>query len=184
MSRIGKKPVEYNLKVKVALGDGVISIEGPNGKVSQKFKKDLQVTIDEKEKKIIVNRLNDSRMARSLHGTTRALIANMVRGVTDGFQRGLDIIGVGYGAKLQGKKLEIQVGFCHPVVLEIPEGIKIEIPQPTKVIVKGANRQLVGEFASQIRRIRPPEPYKGRGIRYDDEKVVRKAGKAFGATAT
>ncbi len=184
MSRIGNKPIVYNPKVKVAVGDGVINIEGPNGKVSQKFKKDLRVTVDDQGRKIVVERVNESRLARALHGTTRALIANMVHGVTDGFQRGLDIIGVGYGAKVQGKKLEIQIGFCHPVVVNIPEGIKVELPQPTKVIIKGANKQVVGEFAAQIRRIRPPEPYKGKGIRYEDEKVIRKAGKAFGAGAT
>jgi len=129
-----------------------------------------------------VARGSDEPLARALHGTIRAHLANMVKGVTDGFERALSIVGVGYNAKVQGKKLTLQIGFSHPIDLEIPEGISVEVPQPTHVVVKGIDKQAVGEFAAQIRKIRPPEPYKGKGIRYENEQVVRKAGKAFGST--
>jgi len=130
---------------------------------------------------IRVERSSDETFARAYHGTTRAHLANMVHGVVQGFERVLSIVGVGYNAKVQGKKLVIQVGFSHPVEMEIPEGVNVEVPQPTLMVVKSVDKQKVGEFAARIRKVRPPEPYKGKGIRYQDEKVVKKAGKAFGS---
>lgn len=184
MSRIGKKPIPVPANVKVAVSGEQVQVEGPKGKISERFRREVRVKVDDKEKRVLVERTSESPFARAYHGTSRALIANMVRGVTVGFQRNLDIVGVGFNAKVQGKNLVLQVGFSHPVELPIPEGVQVEIPNPTKIFVKSSNKQKVGEFAAEIRRIRPPEPYKGKGIRYEDEKVIRKAGKAFGATAT
>jgi large subunit ribosomal protein L6 len=183
VSRIGKQPVAIPAGVKVsqskADGRTVLSIEGPKGKLSFPFRSEVSIAVEGSAVK--VQRAGEEAFHRAYHGTARALIANMVRGVTQGFEKRLDIEGVGYNAKVEGKKLTLQIGFCHPVVFELPAGITVETPKPTNILIKGADRQAVGEFAARVRRVRPPEPYKGKGIRYSDEKVIRKAGKAFGA---
>jgi len=181
VSRIGKKPVAVPAKVKVSITGGMVTIEGPKGKIARDFRAEVEVKFQDADKLIRVERKSDEPFARAYHGTTRAHLANMVRGVTDGFERALSIVGVGYNAKVQGKKLSLQVGFSHPYDMEIPEGVIIEVPQPTRILVKGVDKQMVGEFAARIRKVRPPEPYKGKGIRYEDERVVKKAGKAFGS---
>jgi large subunit ribosomal protein L6 len=168
-------------KVKVSLTGGTVTIEGPKGKISREFRPEVQIDYSDKDRLIKVGRKSDEAFARAYHGTTRAHLANMVRGVTDGFERVLSIVGVGYNAKVQGKKLVLQVGFSHPYEMVIPEGVTIDAAQPTRVIVRSIDRQKVGEFAAKIRKVRPPEPYKGKGIRYEDEHVIRKAGKAFGS---
>ena len=178
MSRIGKKPVPVPQKVKISISGGTVSIEGPKGKIARDFRPEVEVKYAESTKAIQVNRRSDEPFARAYHGTTRAHLANMIKGVTDGFERALSIVGVGYNAKVQGKKLSLQVGFSHPYDLQIPEGVVIEVPQPTRIVVKSVDRQMVGEFAARIRKVRPPEPYKGKGIRYAGEQIKRKAGKA------
>lgn len=183
MSRIGKLPVPLASGVKVTPskheGGTRISVEGPKGKLSFDFRP--EVSFDVQEKEVVVTRSGDTTFERSYHGTARALLANMVQGVSQGFEKRLDIVGVGYNAKLKGTTLELQIGFCHPVEVPVPPGVEIEVPSPTAVVVRGADKQRVGEFAARVRRIRPPEPYKGKGIRYFNEQVVRKAGKAFGS---
>ena len=183
MSRIGKKPVVIPAGVKVLQkkqgGMTHLQVEGPKGKMSLPFRPEVEIAVEERQ--VRVARQAETPLAHAYHGTARALIANMVTGVTEGFRKSLEIVGVGYLAKLEGKKLVLQVGFSHPVPVDVPEGLKVELPKPTIVAISGADRQLVGEFAAKIRRIRPPEPYKGKGIRYTDEQVVRKAGKAFGS---
>jgi len=181
VSRIGKKPVPVPQKVKISISGGTVSIEGPKGKIARDFRPEVEVKYAESTKAIQVNRRSDEPFARAYHGTTRAHLANMIKGVTDGFERALSIVGVGYNAKVQGKKLSLQVGFSHPYDLQIPEGVVIEVPQPTRIVVKGVDKQKVGEFAARVRKVRPPEPYKGKGIRYEDERVIKKAGKAFGS---
>jgi len=183
VSRIGKQPVAIPSGVKVNQvkeeGSVRVSVEGPKGKLSFPFRKDVEIAVDGSQVK--VSRSGDEPFLRAYHGTVRALIANMVEGVTRGFEKRLDIEGVGYNAKVDGKKLVLQIGFSHPVTLPIPAGITVETPKPTNIIIKGPDKQTVGEFAANVRKVRPPEPYKGKGIRYSDEKIVRKAGKAFGA---
>jgi large subunit ribosomal protein L6 len=181
VSRIGKQPVVIPPGVKVSVSGGAVKVEGPQGKVSASFRPEVRITLDEPNKRVVVGRTGETKFARAYHGTTRALIANMVEGASKGFPRNLEIVGVGYNAKVQGKKLVLQVGFCHPVEIPIPEGIKVVIPQPTRIELVGADKQVVGEFAARIRRIRPPEPYKGKGIRYEGEHIIKKAGKAFGS---
>lgn len=183
MSRIGKKPVPIPSSVKVAVSGGQVTVEGPQGKLTGTFREEARISLDDAKKAIVVDRRDDEKFSRAYHGTTRALIANMVKGVAEGFERKLEIVGVGYNAKLDGKKIVLQIGFCHPVELPIPDGVKVEIPKPTNITLKGADKQMVGEFAARIRRVRPPEPYKGKGIRYEGEHIIRKAGKAFGAGA-
>lgn len=183
MSRIGKQPVVLPAGVKLSQAKEAdfvrVQVEGPKGKVSFPFRKDVSITVEGTQ--IKVSRAGEEKFQRAYHGTVRALLANMVEGVSKGFEKKLEIEGVGYNAKLEGKKLVLQMGFCHPVPLMIPTGITIETPKPTTVIVKGADKQLVGEFSAAIRKVRPPEPYKGKGIRYADERIIRKAGKAFGS---
>jgi len=187
MSRIGKKPIPIPDGVKVALSGQTVNVEGPLGKLSWTHRSELTVTLDEAGKTLTVDRCNDERANRSLHGLTRSLIANMVEGVTKGFSKKLEIYGVGYGAQVQGTKLNITCGLSHPAVFEIPADVTVEVvtPQargdsdPARLSVSGADKQAVGEFAARVRRARPPEPYKGKGIRYDDEHVRRKVGKAF-----
>ena len=176
MSRIGKQPVEIPSGVTVEVaGDGV-SVKGPGGELVQKVSPDMKVTVADGE--VRVERPSDEREHRALHGLTRSLIANMVEGVTKGFQKNLEIQGVGYRAALKGKDIELQVGFSHPVDFPAPQGIEFEVPAPNRITVKGIDKQLVGETAARIRRIRKPEPYKGKGIRYEGEYVRKKAGKA------
>ncbi len=183
MSRIGKQPIAIAQGVKVSAakhgGGTTVKVEGPKGKLDFDFRDD--VSIDVETDSVVVARRDDAAFSRSYHGTVRALIANMVEGVSKGFEKKLTIIGVGYNAKLQGKKLVLQIGFCHPVEMVIPTGLELECASPQAIAVRGADKQLVGEFAAKIRKIRPPEPYKGKGIRYHDEQVIRKAGKAFGS---
>ena len=175
MSRIGKKPVEIPEGVSVSVGEGRVSVNGPKGELTQEVSRDMRIEVDDGA--LTVERPTDRGEHRALHGLTRSLIANMVAGVTDGYAKSLEIQGVGYRARLSGKALDLSVGYSHSVSVPAPEGIEFEVPQPTQVIVRGIDKQLVGETAARIRRVRPPEPYKGKGIRYADEHVRRKVGK-------
>jgi len=175
MSRIGRKPVPVPDAVTVEIGAADIAVKGPKGELRQTFSPDMKV--EQEDGVVTITRPTDRGEHRALHGLTRSLIANMVEGVTDGFEKRLEIQGVGYRAALKGKKLELALGFSHPVAIEAPEGIDFEVPQPTEFIIKGIDKQLVGQVAADIRKRRPPEPYKGKGIRYKDEQVLRKVGK-------
>lgn len=183
MSRIGKKPVPIASGVKLTPskhdGGTRIVVEGPKGKLTSEFRPDVSFEI--KENEVLVVRRGETSFDRSYHGTARALLANMVHGVKEGFEKRLEIVGVGYNAKVQAKKLVLQIGFSHPVEMPIPEGLEVETPAPTNVVVRGPDKQAVGEFAARVRRVRSPEPYKGKGIRYQGEQIIRKAGKAFGS---
>ena len=175
MSRIGRKPVPVPDAVTVSLAPGNIAVKGPKGELTQTYSHDM--TVSQEENEILVARPTDRGEHRALHGLTRSLIANMVEGVTDGFEKRLEIQGVGYRAALKGKNLELALGYSHAVPIKAPEGIEFEVPQPTRIIVKGSSKQAVGEIAAIIRKQRPPEPYKGKGIRYEGEYVARKVGK-------
>jgi large subunit ribosomal protein L6 len=175
MSRIGRKPVPVPEAVTVEIAPGNVAVKGPKGELSQFYSPDM--TIEQTDGEVIVSRPTDRGEHRALHGLTRSLIANMVEGVTDGFTKSLEIQGVGYRAALKGKNLELALGYSHPVSIEAPEGIEFEVPQPTEIIVKGIDKQLVGQVAADIRKRRPPEPYKGKGVRYKGEQVLRKVGK-------
>jgi large subunit ribosomal protein L6 len=175
MSRIGRKPIPVPDGVSVEIDPGQVSVKGPKGELSQAVSPDMKVKQDDGV--LVVERPTDRGEHRALHGLTRSLIANMVVGVTDGYEKKLEIQGVGYRARLQGKSLELALGYSHPVSLSAPEGIEFEVPQPTQVIVRGIDKQLVGETAAQVRKARPPEPYKGKGVRYEGEHVARKVGK-------
>ena len=176
MSRIGKEPIAIPDGVTVDVSGTTVSVSGPGGSLSQVVDADMRITVEDGE--IRVARPSEERRHRSLHGLTRSLIANMVEGVTKGYQKALEIQGVGYRAALKGKDLELQLGFSHPVPFEAPDGIEFEVPAPNRIVIKGIDKQLVGETAARIRRIRKPEPYKGKGIRYEGEYVRKKAGKA------
>jgi large subunit ribosomal protein L6 len=175
MSRIGRQPIELPAGVLVALSPGRVQVNGPLGELTQVVP--LRMTIEKAEETIVVKRPTDRGEDRSLHGLTRTLIANMVDGVTKGFEKRLEIQGVGYRAALRGEDLELAVGYSHPVVITPRAGISFEVPVPTQIVVKGTNKQQVGQTAAEIRKVRPPEPYKGKGIRYDGEHVRRKVGK-------
>jgi large subunit ribosomal protein L6 len=175
MSRIGRKPIDVPDGVSVDIKPGVVSVKGPKGELSQSVSEAMAVKQDDGT--VTVERPTDRGEHRAAHGLTRTLIANMVDGVTNGFEKRLEIQGVGYRARLQGKALELSVGYSHPVSMPPPDGIEFEVPQPTEVIVRGIDKQLVGEVAARIRKQRPPEPYKGKGIRYQGEHVRRKVGK-------
>ena len=175
MSRIGKQPIEVPEGVTVDVGTGVVSVKGPKGELSQTVDRDMKVALDDGT--LTVERPTDRGPHRALHGLTRSLLANMVEGVTNGYEKRLEIQGVGYRARLQGNALELSVGYSHAVAMPAPDGIEFEVPQQTEVIVRGIDKQLVGETAARIRRVRPPEPYKGKGIRYAGEHVRRKVGK-------
>ena len=177
MSRIGRQPVEIPSGVEVRVGDGnVVTVSGPRGELSQTMHETMRIVVEDGV--LRVERPDDVGFSRSLHGLTRSLLANMVEGVTKGFEKRLQIVGVGYRAFLKGKDIELQVGYSHPVLVPQPEGIEFEVPVPTQVVVRGNDKQQVGEVAATIRKIRKPEPYKGKGIRYADERVLRKAGKS------
>lgn len=176
MSRIGKKPVAIPQGVSVTLDGNSISVKGPKGQLQREFSRDIRVTVNGGE--VIVERPSDERNHRSLHGLTRTLIANMVQGVTNGFQKALELVGTGYRASKSGSKLVLTVGYSHPVEMAPPTGVEIEVPNPGSVIVKGIDKEAVGAFSANVRDIRPPEPYLGKGIRYAGEKVRRKVGKA------
>ena len=175
MSRIGRKPIPVPDSVTVEIGSGRVAVKGPKGELLQSFSDDMK--IEQEDGTLTVQRPTDRGEHRALHGLTRSLIANMVEGVTTGFSKTLEIQGVGYRAALKGRDLEMALGYSHPVPIKAPEGITFEVPQPTRVIVKGISKQLVGEVAANIRKQRPPEPYKGKGIRYEGEYVARKVGK-------
>jgi len=177
MSRIGKQPIELPSGVEVSVGDGnVVTVTGPRGSLSQTMHANMTVTVEDGV--VRVARPDDEGFNRGLHGLSRTLIANMVLGVTQGFEKRLAIVGVGYRAAMKGKDLEIQVGYSHPVAVPQPDGIEFEVPAPTQIVVRGNDKAQVGEVAANIRKIRKPEPYKGKGIRYEDEVVRKKAGKA------
>ena len=175
MSRIGNKPVVIPAGVTIDLKDNTVTVKGPKGELSYTFNQNI--TLVQNEGEVVFTRPDDSKENKTIHGTTRAVFNNMVVGVTEGFQRELELIGVGYRAQLQGKNLVLNVGYSHPVEFTPEEGLEIEVPSNTKVIVKGYDKQKVGELAANIRGVRPPEPYKGKGIRYTDEYVRRKEGK-------
>jgi large subunit ribosomal protein L6 len=177
MSRIGRQPIEIPSGVEVRVGDGnVVTVTGPRGELSQPVHATMRVLTDEGT--VRVERPDDEGFSRSLHGLTRSLVANMVEGVTKGFEKRLQIVGVGYRAAMKGSDLELQVGYSHPVLVRTPDGIEFEVPTPTQITVRGSDKQQVGEVAANIRKIRKPEPYKGKGIRYENEYVRKKAGKA------
>lgn len=176
MSRIGKQPIAIPAGVKVNFNDGIITVEGPNGKLSQAVHSNMIVEISANE--IVVNRPNDEKLNRSLHGLTRTLIANMVEGVTNGYKKTLEISEGGYRAQMNGNTLVMNLGYSHDVKYDAPKGIKIECPTPNQLVVSGADKQLVGQVAAELRGKRPPEPYLGKGIKYSDEVIRRKSGKA------
>lgn len=175
MSRIGNKPVEIPQGVTVTINGNVVTVKGPKGELTRSFNPEMEIKVEENT--LTVARPSDSKEHRAIHGTTRSLIANMVEGVSKGFEKSLELIGVGYRAQKQGKKLVLNVGYSHPVEFEPEEGLEIEVPSNTKIIVKGINKERVGKLAAEIRDVRPPEPYKGKGIRYEGEYVRRKEGK-------
>lgn len=175
MSRIGRKPIPVPAGVEIQIEPELVTVKGPKGELSERIPRDI--TIVQEGEELLVTRPTDRGEHRSLHGLTRSLVANMVEGVTDGFQKTLEIQGVGYRAALKGSDLTLALGYSHPVEIPAPDGISFDVPQPTSVIVKGISKQLVGETAAKIRKSRPPEPYKGKGIRYEGEHVIRKVGK-------
>jgi large subunit ribosomal protein L6 len=175
MSRIGKQPIEVPAGVSVAIDPGRVMVNGPLGELTQQVPQRMK--IEQRESELVVTRPTERGEDRALHGLTRSLVANMVEGVTKGFERRLQIQGVGYRATLRGTDLELNVGYSHPVVLQPRQGISFEVPTPTEVIVKGIDKQQVGQTAAEVRSVRPPEPYKGKGIRYEGEYVRRKVGK-------
>ena len=175
MSRIGRKPISLPPGVEIKIEDNIITVKGPKGVLSQAIPEDM--TINQQENELLVTRPSDAKRHRAMHGLARALVANMVTGVTTGFEKKLEMVGVGYRAQLQGNKLVINIGFSHPVEVDPPQGIEFEVPAVTKITVKGIDKQLVGNTAADIRAIRKPEPYKGKGLRYENEAVRRKAGK-------
>jgi large subunit ribosomal protein L6 len=179
MSRIGKQPITVPANVKVQVADGHVRVEGPKGKLELTYHPNVKVQHDDKAKVIQVTRPDDERLNRSLHGLTRSLIANMVEGVTKGFEKRLKIEGIGYQARMEKKAVVLTVGYANAVSKDPPEGVTVELPDPTTIVVRGADKQKVGQFAAEVRQVRPPEPYKGKGIRYENEQVRRKEGKAF-----
>ena len=179
MSRIGKQPIPLPSGVDVFIEPELVRVKGPRGELEERVSRELKVEQAEEngDRVVVVKRPTDRGEHRALHGLTRSLIANMVQGVTEGFEKRLDIQGVGYRAQLRGKDIELAVGYSHPVSVKAPEGIEFEVPAPNQIVVRGSSKQVVGEIAARIRKVRPPEPYKGKGIRYRDEYVARKVGK-------
>jgi len=176
MSRIGRLPIEVPAGVTVAMGDGnVVSVKGKKGELTRKFEKEVNINID--GNMITLTRSSEQKRVKALHGLSRALLSNMVTGVSTGFEKALEIVGVGYRAQMSGNKLVLNVGYSHPVEIDQPEGITFEVPAPTSIIVRGIDRQRVGQVAANIRDVRKPEPYKGKGIRYKGEYVRHKEGK-------
>jgi large subunit ribosomal protein L6 len=179
MSRIGKKPVPVPAGVKVGVAGNKVSVEGKLGKLDWSFRPEVVVAVDEAKKQVVVTRNGDTRPARALHGLSRAVINNMVLGVTQGYEKKLEIVGVGYLAAIQKNILQLRVGFANEVHLEIPTGLTVTCPDQTHIVIKGIDKQKVGQFAAEVRAVRKPEPYKGKGVRYEGEVVRRKAGKAM-----
>ena len=175
MSRIGKQPIAVPDGVEITIEPDLVKVKGPKGELQERVSRDIAVAQENGE--IVVSRSTDRGEHRALHGLTRSLIANMVEGVTSGFEKRLEIQGVGYRAQLQGDKIVLALGYSHPVEVNAPSGIEFEVPQPTRITVRGISKQVVGEVAANIRKQRPPEPYKGKGIRYEGEHVRRKVGK-------
>ena len=179
MSRIGNKVIDVPAGVEVTIGDGNhVAIKGPKGTLEQTFNADMTIELDNSQ--LTVKRPSEDKHHKQLHGTTRALLANMVVGVTDGYKIDLEIVGLGYRAAMQGKKLVLNVGYSHPIEFDIVDGVTVEVPKQTEISVSGINKQIVGEFAANVRAARKPEPYKGKGIRYKGEQVKRKEGKKAG----
>jgi large subunit ribosomal protein L6 len=176
MSRVGKKMIEIPQGVSLEQAGKKVTVKGPKGRLEQTFHPDMGIR--QADDTLLVERPSDERLHRSLHGLTRTLVANMVEGVTKGFEKRLEIVGVGYRAVLKGADLELAMGFSHPVNFPAPEGIEFEVPAPNRITIRGVDKQLVGEVAAEIRKVRKPEPYKGKGIRYEGEYVRKKAGKA------
>jgi large subunit ribosomal protein L6 len=183
MSRIGVKPIAIPSGVAISVKVGSINVKGPKGELSVPLGRGFTVSVDEEKKVVAVKRPGDGRDDRARHGLYRALLNNVLFGVSTGFQRNLEIEGVGYNAKADGKKLTLNIGFSNAIVFDVPAGLTVETPKPTQVHIKGADKQAVGQFAANVRKIRPPEPYKGKGIRYEGEVIKRKAGKAVGGKA-
>jgi large subunit ribosomal protein L6 len=177
MSRVGKQPIEIPSGVKVEVKGNKVSVIGGKGTLEQEFRPEITVAVEGST--VNVERRNESKLAKSLHGTMRALISNMIEGVTKGYQKNLDIVGVGWQGKLQGRTLVLQLGFCHTVDFEVPEGLNVVMPMNQRIEITGIDKQKVGQFAAEIRSARKPEPYKGKGVRYDGERIIRKAGKSF-----
>ena len=180
MSRIGKKPIAIPSGVKVEVKEGVIFVEGSKGKLNRALSD--RITVEIKEAQVFVNRVANTKMDRAFHGLYRALINNMIKGVNEGYVKELEIIGVGFKAAVQGNTLVLNLGFSHPVNFSIPEGIKIEAPKPTQLVIKSIDKELIGKIATEIRAIYPPEPYKGKGVRFVGEHVKKKVGKAQATT--
>jgi large subunit ribosomal protein L6 len=177
MSRIGKKPIEIPGGVDVTVGEAnLVTVKGPRGELAQAMHPNMKIVVADGT--VVVERPDDQGFNRGLHGLTRSLVANMVEGVTNGYEKRLEIVGVGYRAAMKGRDLEVQAGYSHPVLVSVPEGIEFEVPAPTQIVVRGNDKAAVGEIAAKIRKIRKPEPYKGKGIRYEGEYVRKKAGKA------
>lgn len=183
MSRIGMKPIAVPGGVKVAVAGRTVTVEGPKGKLQIEHRPEVTVALDEAANQLVVTRDSNARASRAYHGLTRALLANMVEGVSKGFEKSLEIVGVGFSAKLQGRTLGLNVGYSDTRELQVPEGVQVELPSATRIVVRGADKQKVGAFAARVRKVRKPEPYQGKGIRYVGEVVRRKAGKAFAGTA-
>jgi large subunit ribosomal protein L6 len=175
VSRIGRQPIPVPTNVNVAIDPGRVMVNGPLGELTQRFPQ--RIAVEREDDALVVKRPTDRGDDRALHGLVRTLVANMVEGVTNGFEKRLEIQGVGYRAALRGTSLELNVGYSHPVVMDPPQGIAFEVPAPTQVVVKGVDKQAVGQVAAEVRKVRPPEPYKGKGIRYEGEFVRRKVGK-------
>lgn len=180
MSRIGKKPISLPPGVKIEIKEGTVFVEGPKGKLYWRLP--CRCSIEIKDNQLLVKRTGDSKLDKSQHGLSRAMILNMIKGTMEGYVKELEIIGVGYKAGVQGDILNMQLGFSHPLNFPVPEGIKIETPKPTQIIIRGTDKEVVGRVAAEIRAICPPEPYKGKGIRYAGEYIKKKVGKAQAAT--
>ena len=176
MSRIGRKPIPIAKGVKIEKKDGILKVAGPKGELSAHLP--ASIGLEVKGEQVLLSRSSDEKSQKALHGTWRALVNNMVKGVSEGFQRKLEIVGVGYKAEIKGKKIQLALGYSHPIVFEPPAGVKVEIPVPTNIVISGIDKQLVGQVASKLRSFRPPEPYKGKGVKYEGEYIRRKAGKA------
>lgn len=181
MSRVGNQAIKLPSGVKLDNSDGTIRVKGPKGELSMPLRREIDLEVEGETVRVVNKRPTSDRQARAFHGMTRSLLQNIVVGVTDGFERKLEINGVGYNVTAQGQKLVFNLGFSHPVEVSIPAGLDVEVPNQTNITIKGCDKQQVGQLAAQIRKLRPPEPYKGKGIKYDFEIIKRKAGKAFGS---
>ena len=179
MSRIGNQPVGIPDGVEIRLDGGSFAVKGPKGELDMRLRPEITVEKSEDGKSLVIKRISENRSARAYHGLTRALVNNMVRGVTEGFTKKLEIHGVGYNARVQGRDLRLAIGFCHPVDFDVPEGLAVDCPTNVSIVITGCDKQAVGQFAAMVRAIRPPEPYNAKGIRYEGEYIQRKAGKSF-----